>query len=63
MLSGIDTKENINENSLPLDADRAVKVLSEKTAPDNNFQNDRFDTELVPANIGNLPDEITGLLH
>jgi hypothetical protein len=30
---------------------------------DVNFQNARFDTELVPASIGNLPDEITGLLH
>jgi hypothetical protein len=40
-----------------------VKVLSKKTVKDDNFQNARFDTELVPASIGNLSDEITGLLH
>ena len=51
------------KNSVPSDADRAVKVLSEKIGYDFNFQNDRFDTELVPASIGNLPDEIMGLLH
>ena len=51
------------KNSVPLDADGGVKVLSEKTGSDVNFQNARIDTELVPASIGNLPDEITGLLH
>jgi hypothetical protein len=39
------------------------EVLSEKTGYDFNFQNDRFDAELVPASIVNLPDEIIGLLH
>jgi len=39
MLSGIDAKDCINENSLPLDADGGVKVLSENTGYDDNFQN------------------------
>jgi hypothetical protein len=48
---------------VPLDTDGGVKVLSEKMGSNDNFQNDRFDTELVPASIGNLPDEIMGLLN
>jgi hypothetical protein len=35
------------KNSVPLDADGGVKVLSEKTGSDVNFQNARFDMELV----------------
>ena len=63
MLSGIDAKEYINENPLPLDADRAVKVLSEKTGSVDNFQNDRLNSELAPADIDNLEDEFRGLLQ
>jgi len=40
-----------------------VKVLSEKTGSDENFLNAILDSELLPASIGNLPDELTGLLH
>jgi len=39
MLPGIDDNEYINENSLPLDAEGGVKVLSENTGYDDNFQN------------------------
>jgi hypothetical protein len=34
-----------------LDADGAVKVLSEKTGYDFNFQNDRFDAELIQIKL------------
>ena len=37
ILSGIDDNEYINENSLPLDAEGGVKVLSEKTGSNENF--------------------------
>ena len=40
MLPGKDAKEYINENSLPLVAEGGVKVLSEKTGSDDNFQDD-----------------------
>ncbi|MGA9263481.1 MAG: hypothetical protein WBV95_16000, partial [Desulfobacterales bacterium] len=63
ILSGIDAKEYINENSFPLDADRVVKVLSEKTGSVDNFQNDRLNSELAPADIDNLADEFRGLLQ
>jgi hypothetical protein len=39
MLPGIDDNEYIKENSLPLDAEGGVKVLSENTGYDDNFQN------------------------
>ncbi len=38
MLFGIDDKEYINENSLPLVAEGGVKVLSEHTEYYDNFQ-------------------------
>jgi hypothetical protein len=56
--------ENFNEEkSIPPDADGAVKVLSEKTGLDNNFQNDSLDSELVPAGIDNLADKFRDLLQ
>ena len=56
--------ENFNgEKSVPPDADGAVKVLSEKSWPDKNFQNDSLDSELVPAGIDNFADEFRGLLQ
>jgi hypothetical protein len=56
--------ENYNgEKSVPLDVEGAVKVLSEKTGPYNNFQNNCLDSGLVPAGIDNLADEFSGLLQ
>ena len=43
----METEDFIEENSVPSDTDGAVKVLSEKTGPDNNFQNDSLGSELV----------------
>ena len=63
VLPDMETEDLIEENSVPSDADGAVKVLSEKTGPDNNFQNDSLDSELVPAGIDNLADEFRGLLQ
>ncbi len=34
-----------------------------KTGPDNNFQNDRLESELVPAGIDNLANEFRGQLQ
>ena len=53
-------KDVIEENAVPLDSGDAVKVLSEKTENDDNFQNGRLKSELVPARIGNLADEVSG---
>ena len=63
VLPDMETEDFIGEKSVPLDADGAVKVLSEKTGTDNNFQNDCLDSELVPAGIDNLADEFRGLLQ
>jgi hypothetical protein len=41
---------------VPFEADGPVKVLSEKTGNDYNFQNDRLGPELVRINVGNLSD-------
>jgi hypothetical protein len=38
-------------------------VLSEKTGPDNNFKNERWDSELVQVGIDDLADEFSGLLQ
>jgi hypothetical protein len=38
-------------------------VLSEKTGPDNNFQNDRLGSELGPETIDNFANEFRGLLQ
>ena len=57
VLPEIETKDFIEENSVTLDADGADNVLSGKTRSGVNFQNDRLGSELVPARIGNLPDE------
>ena len=46
-----------------LDADGGVKVLSEQTGNDDNFQKDRLDSELVPANVGRLSVEFRDLLR
>ena len=43
VLNDMATENFIGEKSVPPDADGAVKVLSEKTGPDNNFQNDSLD--------------------
>ncbi|MEE4602972.1 MAG: hypothetical protein V2J65_16945, partial [Desulfobacteraceae bacterium] len=51
VLPDMETGNFIGEKSVPLDADGAVKVLSEKAGPDNNFQNDSLDSELVPTDI------------
>ena len=37
--------------SVPLDTDGGVKVLSEKTGYDNNFQNDRMGLESILINL------------
>ena len=43
---------------MSLDADGGVKVLSEKTGYDDNFRNDRLDSELVLANIDNFSNVV-----
>ena len=48
---------------MSLDADGGVKVLSEKTGPDNHFQNNCLDSKLVPETIDNLTNEFSGLLQ
>jgi hypothetical protein len=53
VMSEMETEESIDEKSVPLDVDGAVKVLSEKTGADNNFQNESLDSGLVPAGIDN----------
>ena len=63
VLSDMDTEDSIEENSVPSDAGGAVKVLSEKTGPDNNFKNERLDSGLVPARIDDLANEFSGLLQ
>jgi hypothetical protein len=40
------------------DASRGVKVLSEKTAYDENFLDDRLGSKAIPVNIARLLDEI-----
>jgi hypothetical protein len=35
------------EKKIPLDVDGGVKVLSEETGSDNNFQNDRMGSESI----------------
>jgi hypothetical protein len=56
--------ENLNvENSIPADSNEAVKVLSEKRAPYNNFQNESLDSGLVQVGIDDLADEFSGLLQ
>ena len=52
--------EELPETSVP---GGGVKVLSEKTGLDDNFQNDILDSELVPVKVGNLADEFRGLLQ
>ena len=63
VLPEMETEDSIEEKSVLLDADGAVKMFSEKTAPDNNFQKDHLVSELVPAGINNLADEFSGLLQ
>jgi hypothetical protein len=63
VLPDMETENFSVEKSLSLDADRGVKVLSGKTAPDNNFQNESLDSGLVPAGIDNLANEFSGLLQ
>jgi hypothetical protein len=63
VLPEIETDDFIGEKSVPLDADGAVKVLSEKTGPDNNFKNERLDSELVPVSIDGLSEELRDLLQ
>jgi hypothetical protein len=63
VLPEMETKDSIEEISAPADSDEAVKVLSEKTGPDNNFKNERLDSGLVPVEFENLADEFSGLLQ
>jgi hypothetical protein len=63
VLPDMETEDYIDEKSVPLDDDRAVKVLSEKTGTDNNFQNDNLDSKLIQVGIDNLADEFRGLLQ
>lgn len=56
-------KNLTKEKSVPLDVDRAVKVLSKKTGPDDNFQNDSLDSALVQVGIDDLADEFSDLLQ
>jgi hypothetical protein len=63
VLPDMEATDFIEENSVSPDADGAVKVLSEKTGPDNNFKNERLDSGLVPAGIDNLANEFSGLLQ
>jgi hypothetical protein len=56
--------ENFNgEKSVLLDTDGAVKVLSEKTAPADNFRDDRLDSELILVSIDGLSEEFGKLLQ
>ena len=48
---------------MPLNVEKAVKVLSEKTGTDNNFQNDNLDSGLVQVGIDDLADEFSDLLQ
>ena len=63
VLPEMETEDFIGENSVPPDAEGAVKVLSEKTGSGDNFQKDSLPSELVPARIENLADEFRGLLQ
>jgi hypothetical protein len=63
VLPEMETKDSIEEISAPADSEEAVKVLSEKTGPDNNFKNERLDSGLVPVEFENLADEFSGLLQ
>jgi hypothetical protein len=63
VLPEIETKDFIGEKSLPPEADNAVKVLSEKTGPDNNFKNDGVASELIQVGIDNLTNEFSSLLQ
>ena len=38
-------------------------MLSEKTAPDNNFQNDSLGSDLIKVGIDDLADEFRGQLQ
>ena len=42
---------------MSLDTDDGVKVLSDKTENDNNFQNDRLGPETIPVKPKILSDE------
>jgi hypothetical protein len=42
---------------------RGVKVLSEKTGNDDNFKNDRLDSELVPVEVESFSNEYRDLLR
>ena len=46
-----------------MDTDEGVKVLSEKTGSNENFQNDSLNSELVQVGIDNLTDEFRGMLQ
>ena len=46
------------DNSMSLDTDGGVKVLSEKTGADDNFQNDRLGPESIRINVRNLSDKL-----
>jgi hypothetical protein len=63
VLPEMETQDYIRKNSEHPNADGAVKVLSEKTGSNNNFQNDSLDSKLDPAGIDNLADEFSGLLQ
>jgi hypothetical protein len=63
VLPDMETRNFIGEKSVPTDVDGGVKVLSEKTGPDNNFKNERLDSGLVPARIDDLANEFSGLLQ
>jgi hypothetical protein len=63
VLPEIKNEDFIEEKSEPQDDDKAVKVLSEKTGLDDNFQNDNLDSKIIPARIDNLGDEFRGLLQ
>ena len=56
-------RDVIENNSVSLDTDGGVKVLSEKTGSGDNFYNDRLVPELVPVSVGSLSDEFRGLLQ
>jgi hypothetical protein len=59
----MEAEDLIREKSVPLDVDGAVKVLSKKTGPDNNFKNDSLGSELIQVGIDNLSDEFRGMLQ
>ena len=51
------------KKSVPQDADGGVKLLSEKTVKDDNFQNERSNSESIPVEVESFSIEFRELLR